>query len=40
MRWREAGGTDVSVVTMDLGLDSVGQHIDYLASLAHTLNLQ
>ena len=37
--WREAGGTHVTVVTMGLGLDSVGSHIDYLASLAGTLNL-
>jgi probable F420-dependent oxidoreductase len=38
--WREAGGTHVTVVTMGLGLDSVGRHIDYLANLAGTLNLQ
>ncbi|HWF15598.1 MAG TPA: LLM class F420-dependent oxidoreductase [Acidimicrobiales bacterium] len=37
--WREAGGTDVTVVTMGLGLDTVGEHIDYLASLAKTLDL-
>jgi probable F420-dependent oxidoreductase len=37
--WREGGGTHVTVVTMDLGLDSAGSHIDYLASLASTLNL-
>ena len=37
--WREAGGTHLTVVTMDLGLDSVGSHIDYLASLASRLNL-
>ncbi len=37
--WREAGGTHVTVVTMGLGLDSVGSHTDYLASLAGTLNL-
>lgn len=37
--WREAGGTHVSVVTMGLGLDSVGGHVDYLASLANTLHL-
>ena len=37
--WREAGGTHVSVVTMGLGLDSVGRHIEYLASLAGTLGL-
>src|SRR5580692_5701661 len=38
--WREAGGTYVTVVTMGLGLDSVGSHIDYLAALADTLNLR
>jgi probable F420-dependent oxidoreductase len=38
--WREAGGTHVTVVTMGLGLDSVGSHIDYLAALADTLNLR
>ena len=38
--WREAGGTHVTVVTMGLGLDSVGSHINYLANLAGTLNLQ
>jgi alkanesulfonate monooxygenase SsuD/methylene tetrahydromethanopterin reductase-like flavin-dependent oxidoreductase (luciferase family) len=38
--WREAGGTHVTVVTMGLGLDSVGSHIDYLASLADTLKMQ
>ena len=38
--WRQAGGTHVTVVTMGLGLDSVGSHIGYLAPLAGTLNLQ
>ena len=38
--WREAGGTHVTVVTMGLGLDSIGSHIDYLANLAGTFNLQ
>jgi probable F420-dependent oxidoreductase len=37
--WREAGGTHVSVATMGLGLDSVEAHVDYLASLANTLDL-
>jgi alkanesulfonate monooxygenase SsuD/methylene tetrahydromethanopterin reductase-like flavin-dependent oxidoreductase (luciferase family) len=37
--WREAGGTHFSVVTMDLGLDSVDDHIDYLASVADLLSL-
>jgi probable F420-dependent oxidoreductase len=37
--WREAGGTHVTVVTMDLGLDSVDAHIDYLASVADALSL-
>ena len=38
--WREAGGTHVTVVTMGLGLNSVGSHIDYLAALADRLNLR
>jgi probable F420-dependent oxidoreductase len=37
--WREAGGTHLTVVTMGLGLDSVGAHIDYVASLSETLDL-
>jgi probable F420-dependent oxidoreductase len=37
--WREAGGTHVSVVTMGLGLGSVDGHLDYLGSLANTLDL-
>ena len=37
--WREAGGTHVTVVTMGLGLDSVGRHIDYLADLAGRLDI-
>jgi probable F420-dependent oxidoreductase len=37
--WRAAGGTHVSVVTMGRGLDSVDAHIDYLRSIADTLNL-
>src|SRR5580692_9913534 len=38
--WREAGGTHLTVVTIGLGLDSVGGHIDYLSSLARTVDLQ
>jgi probable F420-dependent oxidoreductase len=37
--WREAGGTHVSMVTMGLGLDSVGAHIDYIKSVADALGL-
>jgi len=37
--WREAGGTHFTVVTMDLGLNSVDDHIDYLASVADLLSL-
>ncbi len=37
--WREAGGTHASVVSMGLGLDSIGGHIDYLASAAAALSL-
>jgi probable F420-dependent oxidoreductase len=36
--WREAGGTHVSVDTMDRGLDSADRHIDYLAAVAKALN--
>jgi probable F420-dependent oxidoreductase len=36
-RWRDAGGTHASVVTMGLGLDSVHGHLDYLASVAAAL---
>ena len=37
--WRQAGGSHVSVVTMGLGLDSVDDHIDYLASVADAVSL-
>ncbi len=37
--WRQAGGTHLSVVTMGLGLGSIGAHIDYLASVAEALHL-
>ena len=37
--WRAAGGTHVSVITMGLGLDSAGGHLDYLASVADALGL-
>jgi probable F420-dependent oxidoreductase len=36
-RWREAGGTHASIVTMGLGLESVDAHIDYLATAAPAL---
>ena len=35
--WQQAGGTDVSTVTMDRGLDSVDGHIDLLSKLANAL---
>ncbi|MGH9227256.1 MAG: LLM class F420-dependent oxidoreductase [Acidimicrobiales bacterium] len=38
-RWRDAGGTHASVVTMGLGLASVDAHIDYLATVASKLRL-
>jgi probable F420-dependent oxidoreductase len=38
--WREAGGTHVSVNTMNRGLDSVDAHIEYLASIAGALSLK
>jgi probable F420-dependent oxidoreductase len=37
--WRRAGGTHVSVDTMDRCLDSVDGHIGYLASVANALSL-
>jgi probable F420-dependent oxidoreductase len=37
--WGEAGGTHASVVTMGLGMDSVDDHMDYIASVAGALNL-
>ena len=37
--WRRAGGTHASVVTMDLGLDSVDDHIAYIASVSYALSL-
>ena len=37
--WRNAGGTHISLVTMGLGLDSTGSHIDYLDSIADALSL-
>lgn len=36
-RWRDAGGTHASVVTMGLGFESVEAHIDYLATVAPAL---
>jgi hypothetical protein len=38
--WREAGGTHISLATMGLGLDAADAHIDYLVSVADTLNLR
>lgn len=38
-RWRDAGGTHLSIVTMGLGMDSIDAHIDYLASSATALRL-
>ena len=37
--WREAGGTHVSVDTMNRGLESAGGHIDYLTAVADSLDL-
>jgi probable F420-dependent oxidoreductase len=39
-RWREAGGTHASFVTMQLGLGSVDAHIDYVAAVAAALGRQ
>lgn len=38
-RWREAGGTQVSVVTMKLGFTSAAAHIDFLADVKDALEL-
>jgi probable F420-dependent oxidoreductase len=38
-RWRDAGGTHLSVVTMGLGLDTIDAHIDYLTGVADALSL-
>ena len=37
--WRDAGGTHVTVDTMNRGFESVGGHIDYLSSVADSLDL-
>ncbi len=37
--WRERGGTHLTVVTMRLGLRTLGAHIDYIASLSARLGL-
>ena len=37
--WRQAGGTHASVVTMDLGMDSVDDHIEYITAVANALGL-
>jgi predicted SpoU family rRNA methylase len=37
--WREAGGTHASVVTMGLGLQSVDDHLEYIASVADALGV-
>jgi probable F420-dependent oxidoreductase len=36
-RWREAGGTGVSVLTQKVGLPTVGAHIDYLSEVRSAL---
>jgi probable F420-dependent oxidoreductase len=37
--WREAGGTHVSVDTMDRGFESAGDHIEYLTSISGALGI-
>lgn len=37
LRWRDAGGTHASVVTMGKGMTTVQQHIDYAARMAEAL---
>ena len=38
-RWREAGGTHFSVVSMGAGRDSIDAHVDFFASVADGLGL-
>ena len=37
-RWRDLGGTGVSILTMRLGLPSIAAHIDYLAEVKSALD--
>ena len=37
LRWRDAGGTQISVCTMGLGLKSADAHLDYLAEFKRKL---
>lgn len=37
--WRAAKGTHISLVTMGVGLESVGNHVDYIAGIAAQLKL-
>ena len=37
-RWKDAGGTDASVVTMGLGFTATQQHIDHLAEVRQRLD--
>lgn len=36
-RWRDAGGTHAAVVTMGVGLQTAGQHVDYARRVADAL---
>jgi probable F420-dependent oxidoreductase len=37
LRWRDAGGTHVAVVTMGQGCTSIGDHVDYMRRCAEAL---
>ncbi len=37
-RWRDAGGSAISVVTQKVGLDTIAAHIDYLAEVKAALD--
>ena len=37
LRWRDAGGTHASVVTMGLGFGMIDEHIDYMKRVADAL---
>jgi probable F420-dependent oxidoreductase len=39
-RWREAGGTHFSAVSMGLGFDSLDAHLDFMSAVAQRLGLR
>ena len=37
LRWQDAGGTNISVVTMGSGLTTAAEHIDHMAAMKAAL---